>query len=183
MDNKSATIFVTKLGAAERQLSVAIRMFLASEDELAVHTVASAAYQILRDLKGKKAHDDAHELFLLGLFSIAQELETGMRSSIPDNLSHPKVAEIVELFRSGIADGTMKEFKDITVVHDQRDFWKKFNEPANFLKHADTDPKGALDLSKIKNSELLMRAAGILVGITNRPTPEIEALMMYVESR
>ena len=106
-----------------------------------------------------------------------------MRSSIPDNLSHPKVAEIVELIRSGIADGTIKGFKDITVVHDQKDFWKKFNEPANFLKHADTDPKDALDLSKIKNFELLMRAAGILISITNRPTPEIEALMTYVESK
>ena len=38
-----AEVHVTKLAEAKRQLRSAIRMFFAGKDELAVHTVASAA--------------------------------------------------------------------------------------------------------------------------------------------
>jgi len=50
----SAQLHVTKLSAAQRQLRAAIRMFFAGEDELAIHTVASAAYRIIADLKGSE---------------------------------------------------------------------------------------------------------------------------------
>jgi hypothetical protein len=183
MGTETATVFVNKLGAAERKLNAAIRMFLASEDELAVHSVAADAYQILRDLKGKRTYDDAHKLFLIGLFSIAEELATGKRASIPDKLNHPKVKEVIESFRCGIADGTITSVEEVTVNHDSSLFWNKFNYPANFLKHADQDPNDMLDLSSIKNDEILMRAAGLLVQITNRPTPEMASLMTYLENR
>src|SRR5277367_6470637 len=38
---------VTKLEAAKRQLNVAIRLFFAREDSLAIHTLAAAAHGIL----------------------------------------------------------------------------------------------------------------------------------------
>jgi hypothetical protein len=41
---------IAKLEAAERQLDQAIRLFFDRGDEVAVHTLASAAYQILSDL-------------------------------------------------------------------------------------------------------------------------------------
>jgi len=41
---------VTKLQAAKRQLSVAIRLFFGRADPLAIHTLVSAAYQIVWDL-------------------------------------------------------------------------------------------------------------------------------------
>jgi len=133
MKGKSATIFVNKLGAAERQLNAAIRMYLDDEDELAIHTVGAAAYQVLRDLMGKDKHDDAHKLFLTAMFSIAQDLATGKRNAIPESLSHPKVTEIVETIRCGIADGTLKDETDIAIAYDHKLFWNKFNAPANFL--------------------------------------------------
>jgi hypothetical protein len=47
----SGRIYLNKLAAAQRQLCAAIRLFFAGEDELAVHTVASAAYRVLSDLR------------------------------------------------------------------------------------------------------------------------------------
>ena len=59
---------MTKLAAAQRQLCAAIRMFFDGEDELAVHTVASAAYGILRDLKAERGRDEAADNYLNAVF-------------------------------------------------------------------------------------------------------------------
>src|SRR5437660_11025323 len=45
---------IAKLDAAERQLAQAIRLFFDRGDEIAVHTLASAAYQVLSDLCAKR---------------------------------------------------------------------------------------------------------------------------------
>lgn len=45
---------IAKLDAAERQLAQAIRLFFERGDEIAVHTLASAAYQILSDICAKR---------------------------------------------------------------------------------------------------------------------------------
>jgi hypothetical protein len=118
MEGKSATIFVTKLGAAERQLNAAIRMYL-DDEELAVHTVGAASYQVLQDLIGKDKHDDAHALFLTALFSIARELATGKRDAIPKKLAHPQIRKIVETIRCGIADGTIKDVGDVVITRSE----------------------------------------------------------------
>jgi hypothetical protein len=44
------TLHVNKIAVAGRQLDAAIRMFFAKEDEFAIHSVAAAAFQILRDV-------------------------------------------------------------------------------------------------------------------------------------
>lgn len=44
----TASLHVDKLSAAKRQLQAAIRMHFLPEDALAVHTVAAAAYGVLR---------------------------------------------------------------------------------------------------------------------------------------
>jgi len=46
---------VTKLQAAQRQLSVAIRLFFNRADPLAIHSLVSAAYQIVWDLAKTRA--------------------------------------------------------------------------------------------------------------------------------
>lgn len=51
MTEASATIDEEKLAAARRRLSAAIRMFFGREDDLAIQTVASAAYEALNDLR------------------------------------------------------------------------------------------------------------------------------------
>lgn len=51
---KAATVTVSKLEAAERQLREAIRLFFDRRDPIAIHTLAGAASQILYDLAKHK---------------------------------------------------------------------------------------------------------------------------------
>ena len=46
-------IKVTKLEAAQRQIDAAIRLLFKNEDPVAIHTIAAAALQILKDLAKK----------------------------------------------------------------------------------------------------------------------------------
>ena len=59
MPYTSAEILVTKLGAVRRLLQAAIRFHFHREDELAIHTVAAAAYGILKDLKNQRGLNEA----------------------------------------------------------------------------------------------------------------------------
>ena len=55
-----------KLEAARRQLETAIRLYFASEDEVSIHTLAAAAYSLIRDLNehrnGEPMLKDLHRL-------------------------------------------------------------------------------------------------------------------------
>jgi hypothetical protein len=71
VDNVSsakAQIYLRKEAAAQRQLDAAIRMTLEGEDELAIHTVAAAAYGILRDLKKHHGRRELADRLGLGIF-------------------------------------------------------------------------------------------------------------------
>ena len=70
-------IHVTKLAAAERQLRAAIRMYFAGEDELAIHTVASAAYRVLADLKTERGMDEAANFYLTSIFYVVRDYRRG----------------------------------------------------------------------------------------------------------
>lgn len=48
-----ANIFITKLDAARRQLRTAIELWFADGDPVSIHTLLSAAYQIVHDLNRK----------------------------------------------------------------------------------------------------------------------------------
>ena len=50
-----------KIDAARRQLEAAIRMFFGGDDPFAIHTVASAAYRILRDVAEHSGKSPFHE--------------------------------------------------------------------------------------------------------------------------
>jgi len=56
-----ASIRIDKPEAARRQLDAAIRMLFSGEDFLAVHTVANAAYRIIRDLAEISGNAQFHE--------------------------------------------------------------------------------------------------------------------------
>jgi hypothetical protein len=68
---------VGKIAAASRELDAAIRMFFAREDELAIHTVASAAFRILRDLTKKHGKDFTAEALRPGLYQMARLYANG----------------------------------------------------------------------------------------------------------
>ncbi len=64
----AAELHVSKLAAAQRQLDAAIRMYFGEEDELAIHTVVSAAYSIISDLKSKRGRDESVDFLMRGIF-------------------------------------------------------------------------------------------------------------------
>ena len=68
---------ISKLAAAQRQLDAAIRMFFQREDELAIHTLTAAAFQILRDLAKKRGAHFTKEVFKSGIIEIAQQHVAG----------------------------------------------------------------------------------------------------------
>jgi hypothetical protein len=78
---QQAEIFVNKIEAARRQIDAAIRMTLANVDVLAIHTVASVGYRLLRDLLEKRGKFDLDELLRAGLFSFASEIARGDSSN------------------------------------------------------------------------------------------------------
>ena len=51
-------------------------------------------------------------------------------------------------------------------VSNEGRFWYDFNKPFNFLKHATEDSEEALDLTKLNNEELLMRASAVFHDVT-----------------
>jgi hypothetical protein len=55
-------IRVNKIEAAQRQIDVAIRLLFANEDPVAIHTLVSAAFRILRDVAEKRGSVNEHEL-------------------------------------------------------------------------------------------------------------------------
>jgi hypothetical protein len=77
---KRAILYINKLEAARRQLDAAIRMTFDGEDKLAIHTVAAAAYRILRDMLEKRGRHDKEELARAGVYYAARSLARGQMS-------------------------------------------------------------------------------------------------------
>ena len=82
-----AEIHVTKLAAAKRQLCVAVRIYFAGEDELAVHTVASAAYRLISDLKSQRGRGEVGGSTLDQRVLRCSELSAGEPTELHDGQS------------------------------------------------------------------------------------------------
>ena len=141
-----AEIHVTKLAAAQRQLRAAIRMFFGGEDELAVHTVASAAYRVIRDLKERRGRDEVGDFYKTMVFYAVRDYRRG---TLPRPLADD--AELMGYIREW-ADALPKitantEYDNVSVSASPelaRRFWKDQNKVFNFLKHADHDARAHL---------------------------------------
>lgn len=186
---ETAEVYVNKIAAAQRQLDAAIRMTFAGEDELAIHTIAAAAYSVLRDIKKKKK--DKNELkdqIGNGLFAIAKDLVDGTLSEIPTPISNEKVVKelvlrIAEQIKSSGAQ-SMEEVFDIDLpANYEMDFWNKQNKPANFLKHADRDTDSYMPVEKFESGELILMACGSFIDIMRVPTSEMIAFHVYEAAR
>lgn len=73
----TASLHVNKLSAAKRQLQAAIRMHFLPEDELAVHTVAAAAYGLLKDIKRSRGMSEAADWYLVSIFYVVRDFRRG----------------------------------------------------------------------------------------------------------
>lgn len=77
---ETKTLEISKLEAAERQLDQAIRLFFQREDEVSIHTLASAAYQVITDIcKHKKIDRELEDSIILDKFGVKKQILTTLR--------------------------------------------------------------------------------------------------------
>jgi hypothetical protein len=111
LSQQSAKILLNKLAVAERQLNAAIRMSLANEHPLAIHTVAHAAYGVLRDIKRKRGRSDAFDPYLRGIFYYARDLAEG--KTLPEDLTFDPLFPMITSISNRIASGEIRSFHDL----------------------------------------------------------------------
>jgi hypothetical protein len=162
----SGEVHVTKIAAAQRQLRAAVRMFFVEEDVLAVHTVASAAYRIVRDLKDDRDRKEAGDVLLTAIFYGVRDYRRGTLppylADDPDMMTY--IRDLVEQLPID-ADSKFEDFK-LTLSPDAiKEFHYKTNAAANFLKHAEHDGGAHLSLDEIDNLQLLMQTYGAYVDL------------------
>lgn len=156
-------LHVTKLAAAKRQLQAAIRLFFLQEDELAIHTVASASYSLLKDLKRDRGTSEAADAYLTAFFYLVRDFRRG---TLPDDMpSDPafmaEVQQIADQLSPITADSKIEDVK-VTISPDlEKDYWNKKNRVANFLKHADKDAASLISVDEVDNRLLLMKCCSI----------------------
>jgi hypothetical protein len=176
VDSADAKIYVTKGAAAQRQLDAAIRMYLAQEDELAIHTVGAAAFRLLRDLKQQRGRGELSDAMSYGLFAIADDLAKGKLDKLPDELDLPDLKQLIAKIMNGIRTGKVTSSADVQLNFSdtfERRHWAQFNLPANFLKHADADGDGLLSESMLDNQDLLVKACVSYKSLFTDWTPEM----------
>jgi hypothetical protein len=155
----TASLHVTKLAAAKRQLQAAIRLFFFEEDELAIHTIASAAYGLLKDLKRDRGQSEAADSYRTTFFYLVRDFRRG---TLPSHFtSDPSIMAEVERIADQLspitADSKLSDVQ-VTLPPDmEKQYWNESNRAANFLKHADRDTYGTFPLDKIDNNLLLLK--------------------------
>jgi hypothetical protein len=143
-------------------------MFFAKEDELAIHTVASAAFRILRDVTEKRGKNFTAEVLRNGIYSMARQYaegklpkamlklieNTGLMVAIKDIIDDERAqGERFDLSRIGVPTGKTN--------HERA--WP--SKAANFLKHADRSSENLLGADEIKNEHVLMGACIAYQGV------------------
>jgi hypothetical protein len=154
-----ATLHVNKLSAAKRQLQAAIRLFFMEEDELAVHTIASASYGLLKDLKKDRGLSEAADSYLTSYFYLVRDFRRG---TLPDHMtSDPnimaEIEKIAEQLSPITADSKLSDVQVTVSPALEKKYWNESNQAANFLKHADRDTEGLLSLENVENNLLIMK--------------------------
>lgn len=175
-------IQISKIAAAQRQLDAAIRMFFAREDDLAVHTVAAAAFTVLRNLIENNGHNFAEEAFRTGLLDLARRYAAGTLP--PKEKALVEGSRLMAIFEPLLDDIRMQgdEFdsKRIILQMSTQEQQRMFpSMTANFLKHADRDPNGWLALDSVNNENLLMASCAAYVSLMKQPTVEVMTFFTF----
>lgn len=114
-----ATIHLTKLASAKRQLQSAIRLFFMKEGELAIHTIASASYGILKDLKHDRGLSEAADNYQAMFFYLVRDFRRGMLPAhMTSDLSlMAEIEHIADQLSSITADSKLSDMK-VTISPD-----------------------------------------------------------------
>ena len=156
-------------------------MFFAQEDELAVHTVASAAYRLIADLKESSSRDEVGDSYLTMVFYVVRDHRRG---ALPKYLADdPEMMKYIRELTEAlplITENTEYEDVRVSVSRDvARRFWKKRYKVSNFLKHADRDAEKHISLDEVDNFVLLMQAAGAYADLGGDLGAEGYVLWLY----
>ena len=155
----TSALYVTKLAAAKRQLQAAIRMYFLEEDELAIHTVASAAYGLLKDLKRDRGQSEAEDSYRTMIFYLVRDFRRG---TLPAHFTcDPSLMADIERIAAQLspitADSKLSDCQVTLSPALEKQYWNQSNRAANFLKHADRDTDGTLALGNVDNHLLLLK--------------------------
>jgi len=155
----TATLHVTKLAAAKRQLQAAIRLFFMGEDELAVHTVASASYGLLKDMKQDRGLSEAADSYLVTFFYLVRDFRRGILPAqmMSDPAMMAEIERVADQLSPITADSKLSDIQVTISPSLEKKYWNDSNQAANFLKHADRDTDGTLSLENIDNNLLLLK--------------------------
>ena len=163
----TAKVHITKLAAAERQLRTAIRLYFAKEDELSIHTIASAAYRLLADLKAERGMDEAANVYLTSIFYVVRDYQRG---TLPKDMeSDPEIMKWIREAAAQLPIRSDSKFEDASVTLSRElvgQFWNRRNKISNFLKHADRDTSASISLDDVDNLLLLMQCYSSYMDIT-----------------
>ena len=176
MSADKAQVYLRKEAAAQRQLDAAIRMTLHDEDELAIHSVVAAAYGVLRGLKKKHGRRELADRLGIFIFAVASDLASGKIDKLPSIFADTQFANIIPDISAGIKRGEIKSEKEVSqrlVLINETSHWNKFNDSANFLKHADRDPDRILALDNVDNDPLFTSAITAYIELLGTPTWEM----------
>lgn len=183
MASSGQSVPVTKLGAAQRQLDAAIRMYFSGEDELAVHTVAAAAYALLQDLKRIDGRGEYTDQIVRGVFAVASDLALERIAELPPEIrTDDQLTELILTLAERIEAGEVASIDDFTLPANglfERTKRAEFNRIANFLKHAYEDRNAVLPASEIKNEMLLVAASCAYRDIVGQLTPEMLSFGLF----
>jgi hypothetical protein len=178
------SLYINKIAAASRQLNLAIRLFFAKEDELGIHTLAWAAFTILRNLfKHRRGHLFMAEVLRNGIYSMAHQYADGSMSK--DMLNRVENSALKQVFEKIIREETSEpgENFDLTRINlpmkNEERAWP--SRSAGFLKHAVKDPSDylAIDPLRNENENVLIGSCAAYLEIIAIPSPEIIAFCAF----
>jgi hypothetical protein len=183
MSKSQATVQVTKMVAAKRQLDSAIRLFFAKDDELAIHTLVAASFRVLRDITKKRGPYFGEKVLQNGFYSIAKLYS---EAKLPEHvLKGIKDAGLLPLIEAIIADiraeGDKFDRSRIRIMDPRKAEQRAWpSVHANFLKHADRDGDASLATGDIDNEVYLMGACASYVELMpGPPSPEMMAYISF----
>jgi hypothetical protein len=182
VSGRKGTIQISKIAAAQRQLDAAIRLFFQREDELAIHSITAAAFQLLRDLTKKRGEHFTSEVFGLGILELAKQFAAGTlpkdkRTMLEGSRLMPVIRELAEQIRLEGAN-FRKEQLHIT-ISEKREHELWLSEATVFLKHADRDSAGFLSSDVLDNEKMIMATCAAYVELMKQPTPETVAYFAF----
>lgn len=170
-------IFVNKLSAAERQLSAAIRMYFMEEDQLAVHTVASAALNLYADLMKFRGKEPALYGGIYGVLRAARDVLDGEFSLDHFDSWGVEGRKLIQDMVEFLGANPEIDIEAIRVNGPDsfvRQYWTEKRKAYNFLKHADRDRDGLLDEADVNNENIIVEAIGNALHLNCKMTPDKE---------